>query len=140
MDCFWDTSAVVPLILREVHTPPAVTIYQQGVTFFAWDWMQLETEAALSRRQAQRQDWETWGKIRALFQWVHLPRTDWSEIQNCNREWRLRAADAAHMYAFTRLSSIRPSLRLITFDSDQIILAQRKRWPLITSAPKAKPT
>ena len=130
MDCFWDTSAVVPLILREVHTPPAVTIYQQGVTFFAWDWMQLETEAALSRRQAQRQEWETWGKIRALFQWVHLPPNEWAEIQKCNRSWRLRAADAAHLYAFRRVFSIRPDLRLVTFDEEQRALASKKGFRL----------
>lgn len=140
MDCFWDTSAVVPLILREVHSRRAVTIYDQVVNFFAWDWMQLETEAALSRRQAHRKEWETWERVRALFQWVHIPRTEWLEIQNYNREWRLRAADAAHMYAFTRLNSIRPSLHLITFDADQLVLAQRKRWPFLSSAQKATPT
>jgi hypothetical protein len=71
---FWDTSAVVPLIFREIHTPRAQATYDQAESFFAWDWLQVEVEAALARRQAQTKNWQAWEQIRPLFQWIHIPR------------------------------------------------------------------
>lgn len=130
MECFWDTSAVVPLIFREIHSPAAQAAYGQASSFFAWDWMQVETEAALARRQARERDWKSWTEIRALFQWVHLPPNEWAEIQKYNRSWRLRAADAAHLYAFRRVFSILPDLRLVTFDDEQRALASKKGFRL----------
>jgi len=127
---FWDTSAVVPLIFREIHTPRAQATYDQAESFFAWDWLQVEVEAALARRQAQIKNWQTWEQIRPLFQWIHIPSPEWAEIRKQNRSWHLRAADAAHLYAFTRLASIRPSLQLVTFDQEQLALARRKHWTL----------
>jgi len=131
VDGFWDTSAVVPLIFREVHSPSAQTAFRQADSFFAWDWMQVETEAALARRQARERDWKSWVEIRGLFQWVHLPLHEWPEIQKQNRSWCLRAADAAHLYAYRRVASILPDLHLVTFDEEQRSLASRKGFRLI---------
>jgi len=131
MDGFWDTSAVVPLIFREIHSPRAQAAFRQADSFFAWDWMQVETEAALARRQARDRDWKSWADLRGLFQWVHLPAGEWPEIQKLNRSWRLRAADAAHLYAFRRVSAILPDLYLVSFDDEQRALASKKGFRLI---------
>jgi len=131
MDLFWDTSAVVPLIFNEPHTPLALRAFQQGEGFFAWDWMAVETEAALSRRRARNSQWEKWSEISQLFQWIHLPPQEWSEIRKQNRHWMLRAADAAHLYAFSRIFCILPDLRLVTFDEEQRALATKKDFRLI---------
>ena len=131
MESFWDTSAVVPLIFRENHSSKAQTAYGQADSFFAWDWMQMETEAALARQQARERDWKKWSEIRALFQWIHLPTGEWPEIQKWNRSWRLRAADAAHLYAFRRVSAILPDLYLVSFDDEQRSLASKKGFRLI---------
>jgi len=131
MDGFWDTSAVVPLIFRETHSPNAQAAFRQADSFFAWDWMQVETEAALARRHARERDWRSWTELRGLFQWVHLPSGEWPEIQKLNRIWRLRAADAAHLYAFRRVSAILPELRLVTFDDEQRSLASKQGFRLI---------
>lgn len=131
MDGFWDTSAVVPLVFREIHSPSAQSAFRQAESFFAWDWMQAETEAALARRQARERDWKSWAEIRALFQWVHLPTGEWPEIQKQNRSWRLRAVDAAHLYAYRRVAAILPDLRLITFDEEQRALAAKKGFRLL---------
>ena len=131
MDGFWDTSAVVPLIFREIHSPSAQAAFRQTNAFFAWDWMQLETEAALARRQARDRDWKSWAEIRGLFQWVHLPTNEWLEIQKQNRTWRLRAADAAHLYAFRRVSAILPDLCLVSFDDEQRSLALKRGFRLV---------
>lgn len=72
----------------------------------------------------------SWTEIRALFQRVHLPPNEWAEIQKCNRSWRLRAADAAHLYGFRRVFSILPGLRLVTFDEEQRTLASKKGFRL----------
>ena len=130
MDGFWDTSAVVPLVFREIHSPKAQTAFRQANSFFAWDWMQVETEAALARRQARDRDWKSWMDLRALFQWVHLPTSEWPEILKQNRFWRLRASDAAHLYAYRRAASILPELQLVTFDQEQRSLASKKGYRL----------
>lgn len=130
MDLFWETSAVVPLIFQESHSPQARKAYGLANSFFAWDWMQVETEAALARQQARERDWHLWSEIRALFQWIHLPPGEWTEIQKINRTWRLRAADAAHLYAYRRAASILPNLQLVTFDQEQRFLASKKGFRL----------
>ena len=43
----------------------------------------------------------------------------------------LRAADAAHLYAFSRISRIRPEIRLVTFDEAQRALATKNDFRLI---------
>jgi len=130
MDLFWDTSAVVPLIFDEQHTLGALQAYQKGEGFFAWDWLTKETESALSRRKARNSQWEKWSEISKLFQWVHLPQNEWADIRKQNRNWMLRAADAAHLYAFRLACSILPDLRLVTFDDEQLSLASKKGFRL----------
>ena len=131
MDLFWDTSAVVPLIFDEPHTLGALQAYQKGEGFFAWDWLTIETEAALSRRKARSFQWEKWSEISKLFQWVHLPQNEWADIRKQNRDWMLRATDAAHLYAFSRISRILPEIRLVTFDEEQRALATKNDFRLI---------
>ena len=131
MDLFWDTSAVVPLIFKELHTASALKAFERGEGFFAWDWLAVETEAALSRRKARSSQWEKWGEISRLFQWVHLPPPEWLEIRKQNRIWMLRAADAAHLYAFSRIARILPEVRLVTFDEEQRALARKKDFRLM---------
>lgn len=131
MDLFWDTSAVVPLILQERHTDLALAAFAEAERFFAWDWMTVETEAALARRQARASQWEKWQELTRLFQWIHLPTNEWDEIRKRNRRWMLRAADAAHLYAFSRLSLLLPETRLVTFDEEQRRLASSKGFRLV---------
>ena len=131
MDLFWDTSAVVPLILQEKHTHLALEAFAQTERFFAWDWMAVETEAALGRRQARTFQWEKWQELSQLFQWIHLPTNEWNEIRKRNRRWMLRAADAAHLYAFSRLADILPEARLVTFDEEQRRVATTRGFRLV---------
>jgi len=131
MDLFWDTSAVVPLIFDELHTSAATQAFERGERFFAWDWLSVETEAALSRRKARNSQWEKWSEISRLFQWVHLPPHEWLEIRKQNRHWMLRAADAAHLHAFSRMARLLPQVRLVTFDEEQRALASKKDFRLM---------
>ena len=105
--------------------------YQKGEGFFAWDWLTLETESALSRRKARNSQWEKWSEISKLFQWVHLPQNEWADIRKQNRDWMLRATHAAHLYAFSRISRILPEVRLVTFDEEQRALATKNDFRLI---------
>ena len=50
MIAYWDTSALLPLLLQEPHTPAAVEAAALVTLNYGWDWMQVETEAALRRR------------------------------------------------------------------------------------------
>jgi hypothetical protein len=45
MHLFWDTSAVIPLIMREPHTARAHRAHAAGRRALAWSWMRVEAEA-----------------------------------------------------------------------------------------------
>jgi uncharacterized protein with PIN domain len=75
---FFDTSAIVPLILREPHSQAARTAWETAEECFAWKWLKVETEAALVRRKASAPAWQLWRTIEASMSWVE-PDGDWIE-------------------------------------------------------------
>ena len=124
METFWDTSAVVPLLLKEAHSTAAVRAWQASTRAWAWRWLEVEVEAALSRRRAPAAVWAGWRSMHPHVRWIDcLPET-WPQLRAFNRPLRLRAADAAHLFVFDRLCSALPEVRLVCFD-DEIRKAAR---------------
>ncbi|HUF62065.1 MAG TPA: hypothetical protein VMN36_08315 [Verrucomicrobiales bacterium] len=118
MELFLDTSAVVPLILREPHTPRALEIWQEGERVWAWRWLQVEAEAAIARRRADARAWRQWSLVSSAIVWLDLEPRSWPLLLAFNRPLRLRAADAGHLYVFHRAASVAPQLRLVCFDAE----------------------
>lgn len=129
MQLFFDTSAVVPLVLREAHTEAARAAWQKCDQAWAWEWMLVEAEAALTRRKANTAAWQSWRSLAGQFNLVSLDRSQLESLRAFNRTLGLRAADAAHLFVLDRLLRSLPEARLITFDHEQLTAAERLALP-----------
>jgi predicted nucleic acid-binding protein len=125
MDTFWDTSAVVPLLLREPHTVAAQAAWSRTTRPWAWRWLVIETEAALSRRAAPPAAWSHWAALHASLHLLDLESDRWDALRAFNRALHLRAADAAHLFVFERASTAVPGLQLVAFDAGLVEAARR---------------
>lgn len=122
-DLFFDTSAVVPLLLLEPGSVAAREAYQAGESCYAWSWMRVEVEAALVRRKADAVTWRNWRSIQRAFTWLGLPESALSEVCSFNRQCGLRAADAGHLFVFEKAVAALPELQLVTFDKEMVAAA-----------------
>lgn len=125
METFWDTSALVALLLQEPHTKVAHKAWSATQRPWAWRWAVMETEAALSRRQAPPQAWSQWSSLLSSLNLLELEPERWEALRAFNRALRLRASDAAHLFVFERASTVIPDLRLVSFDAEQTAAARR---------------
>ena len=132
MTAFFDTSAIVPLILREPHSEAARAAWDSAEECFAWKWLRVEAEAALVRRKASAQAWHLWRTIEGSMCWVE-PEADWIEsLRTFNRGVGLRAADAGHLFVMERCAAGLENLVLVTFDSEMTKAAETRGLALFT--------
>lgn len=129
MHLFFDTSAVIPLLLQEPHTPRALEAIAQAERLFAWRWLQVETEAAITRRRATPVAWSEWRQLAASIHWLELSESTFPALCAFNRPLRLRAADAGHLFVFDRAITVVPELHLVTFDDEMTAAAQTLGLP-----------
>ena len=124
MNTFWDTSAVVALLLQEPETQSAQSAWSKTTRAWAWRWMIIETEAALARRKAPPVAWSQWATMLESFTVLDLESSQWDSLRAFNRALRLRAADAGHLFVFERASTIIPELQMVCFDQDMTAAAR----------------
>jgi uncharacterized protein with PIN domain len=115
---YWDTSAIVPLVLDEPHTAQAQRARAATRRAFAWGWMQVEAEAALLRRNAAPKHWENLAQLLSAFVWLDMEPHDFSALRQFNRPLALRAGDAGHLYVYSRAYAADPRIQLVTFDTE----------------------
>lgn len=116
MLAFFDTSAVVPLLLMEPHSEAAGQLWETTTGRYAWQWLRVEAEAALVRRRAPSVAWSHWRTLETTINWIE-PQKGWqTSLRLFNRGIGLRAADAGHLYVMEQCQQSIPSLQLITFD------------------------
>lgn len=125
MQTFWDTSAIVALLIQEPGTAAARDAWEKTTQPWAWRWMVIETEAALSLRSAPPSAWEQWKSALRTIRLLELRGDDFEALRAFNRGLRLRAADAAHLFVCERAASAIPGLHLVTLDEDMKATAQR---------------
>jgi len=119
MDTFFDTSAIVPLLLSEPHSDKAGIAWAEATeTRLAWRWLKVETEAALTRRRAGAKIWQEWDRIESELNWVELPDSEIESLCRFNRGLGLRGADAGHLFVADRLSRTFDRLALSSFDKE----------------------
>ncbi len=135
MDTFFDTSAVVPLLLAEPHSNHANTAWTATDRAFAWTWLRVETEAALVRRKAKPAAWKNWRRLAGFFDFLSFPDSDLAALCEFNRTLGLRATDAGHLFVFERLHQARPAVALATFDKEMAAAADALRLPSIGVSP-----
>lgn len=125
MNYFYDTSAIVPLLIKEPHSHLALEAWKNTESLWAWRWMQLETEAALHRRNASAKIWNQWRSLAQIVHWLELKPEMWPQLLAFNRALGLRAADAAHLFICDHVSNRISNLALVTFDKEMNSAAQR---------------
>ncbi len=125
MRCFFDTSAVVPLLIDESHTSRAGEIWSRCEEAWAWDWMVVEAEATLSRRRADAKAWQSWKALSSQFRLTSLASDRMEALCAFNRALALRAADAGHLFICDRLCGVLPDLEFVSFDGDLIAAAEQ---------------
>jgi len=124
VELFFDTSAIVPILIEEPHSEKAIQAWTKAKNVWAWRWLQVETEAALSRRKAPAVAWQKWHQVSAVFGWLDIDDRQYSQLRVFNRTLRLRAADAGHLYTFHLAVPILPELKLVCFDQEIIRAAE----------------
>jgi predicted nucleic acid-binding protein len=130
MRIFFDTSAVVPLLLEEASTHVAQECWASCEEAWAWNWLTIETDAALVRQKADSTAWAAWRQISNEFTLCELDSPRLAELRAFNRSLGLRAADAAHLFLFDQLATRLPDLILLTFDKEMAQAAGRLTLPM----------
>ena len=131
MDIFFDTSAIVPLLIKEVHTGKAQAAWSKATRAWAWRWMQVEAEAALGRRRASTDAWAQWRTLANSIKWLELEPKMWPQLCAFNRPLRLRAADAGHLFVYDRAMTVVQGMALATFDDEMAAAAGSLCLPLV---------
>lgn len=140
---FWDSSALVPLLVREAATPGATREYERDPDIVAWWATDIECASALARLERD-------GAIDGAAMSDALRRLDllaaaWQEIQPVASVRRLArrllrvhplpAADALQLGAAVVASENEPSsLPLITLDDRLAQAAEREGFPVTRPA------
>lgn len=130
MRIFFDTSAVVPLLLREERSDAAHQYWAACDEAWAWDWLTIEAEAALVRQKADRDAWTAWRQVSTALTLCEFTSEHIEQLRAFNRTLGLRAADAAHLFLFDRLVPHLPDIQLLTFDKEMAQAADTLALPL----------
>ena len=140
---FWDSSAVVPLLVPEVMSGSVQRLYEDDPVMAAWWATEIECTSAIARRQRLGQlseDVAAEGFVR-----LKALREGWHEVEpgeelreSAKRLLRvhdLRTADALQLAAAVYVAEARPStLEFVSLD-DRLLAAARRE-----GVPTTKPT
>jgi predicted nucleic acid-binding protein len=136
---FWDTSAVVPLLLDEKQTGAVKTVYQRDPVQMVWCLTDVEIGAALSRRVREglsegssrkvRNDWKTLAQMWRSVASLDLVRARAIRLVQTHP---LRAADALQLASALVASGERPeTLPFVCLDDRLRDAAEREGFPVL---------
>ena len=137
---FWDSSAIVPLLVPEATTASLLALYAADPIMVAWWGTEIECTSAIARRERQGllpEDVvaEAFGRLGAL-------RASWHEVEpgedvreSARRFLRvhdLRTADALQLAAAFFVAEAHPStLEFVALD-DRLLAAARREGFVVT--------
>lgn len=132
---YWDSSAIVPLLIREKSTRGMQALLEEDPEMLVWWGTRVECASALAR--LQRESSRSTGNVHQAFERLSRAAEGWSEIAPCRavrdlaermlRVHPLRAADALQLAAAIVGSEGRPSsLRFKTLDEKLEDAARRE--------------
>ena len=136
---FWDSSALVPLLVEEEATAPLRDLFLAEPGMIAWWGTPVECASALSRREREghlspQAETEALARLDALARhWHRIEPVD-AVLETARRLLRvhpLRAADSLQLAAAFLASEGRPpTLELVCLDDRLVIAAQREGFPV----------
>lgn len=137
---FWDTSAVVPLLAKEIGTSTATSIVEEDHEIVVWWGTRIECVSALAR-YAREYGTSSAELARAHDRLAGLARRWWevsptevlrNTAERILRTHPLRAADALQLAAAVVVSDGQPtSLPFVSFDLRQRDAARREGFPVL---------
>ena len=141
---FWDSSAVVPLLVPEVMSGSVQKFYGDDPVMAAWWATEIECTSAIARRQRLGQlpeDVAAEGFVR-----LKALREGWHEVEpgeelreSAKRLLRvhdLRTADALQLAAAVYVAEARPStLEFVSLDDRLLAAARREGFPTTRPTP-----
>jgi predicted nucleic acid-binding protein len=138
---FWDTSALVPLLIVERGTSLAARWLRQDSGVVVWTFTRVELLSALARRRraepkdeslvsaARRdvlQEWERWSEVTA----IEVVR---GHAQRLVESHPIRTGDALQIGAALAAAERDPTLvEFVTFDENQATAAEREGLRVLT--------
>jgi predicted nucleic acid-binding protein len=140
---FWDTSAIVPLLVTEATTQRLRAVARADPDMLVWWASEVECASALARleRSAALDGQglrEALGVLRQLVErWVEIEPSEVVRESALRflRVYSLRAADALQLAAAFIAADRRPStLQLVTLDERLAELAQKEGFPVVDIA------
>jgi predicted nucleic acid-binding protein len=137
---FWDSSAIVPLLIKEEMTRTMSDIVAGDRHMYVWWATEVECISALARRE--RESSETSRSIETALERLGVLREDWNEIapgirvrsaaKRLLRVHALRAADALQLAAAAVLAEgDNTSVTVISLDDRFRDAARREGFPLL---------
>jgi len=130
MRVFFDTSAIVPLVLAETYSEAMRSSWPDFTERWAWSWLVVEAEAALVRQKADVDAWAGWSRVTRSLNLIELNPRDHPALRAFNRGLGLRAADAGHLFLFDRLAREIDDMQLVTLDREMSHAAKDLAMPL----------
>ena len=141
---FWDSSAVVPLLVPEAMSGSVQRLYADDPVMAAWWATEIECTSAIARRQRLGQlpeDVAAEGFVR-----LSALRAGWHEVEpgeelreSATRLLRvhdLRTADALQLAAAVFVAEARPStLEFVSLDDRLLAAARREGFPTTKPTP-----
>ncbi len=137
---FWDSSAIIPLLVPEPETKALASILRSDGDLLTWWGTRLECAGALARLERDRRITTTGAaQARARLelltdQWIEVAPTGpvREQAERLVRVHALRAADASQLAAAMVASEHRPAtLELVTIDQRLADAARREGFRLL---------
>src|SRR5262245_24286566 len=137
---FWDSSAVIPLLVPEAATGSMQKLFEEDPIIVAWWATEIECTSAIARRQREGEvDDDTASEA---FQRLGALRAGWHEVEPTEevhesakrllRVHDLRTADALQLAAAFYAAEGRPStLEFISLDQRLLAAARREGFSLL---------
>ena len=143
---FWDSSAIVPLILAESTTRAMQAVAAKDPVMLVWWASEVECASALAR--LEREDALDDSAVRHAFERLRQLASGWHEIDPSDaireaavrfvRVHPLRASDALQLAAaFVAAERRPPSLEIVTLD-ERLVAAARKEGFEVVDVPSTE--
>lgn len=136
---FWDSSALVPLLVEEETTDAILALYADDAEIFAWWASEIECASAIARLERQgalpvSRATEAFRRLRALASSWHLVAPGEAVRESALRLLRvhpLTVADSLQLAAAVVAAENRPSsLGVVTLDQRSATAAEREGFEL----------
>jgi uncharacterized protein len=141
---FWDSSAVIPLLVPDAMSGSVQRLYEDDPVMAAWWATEIECTSAIARRQRLGQlpedvAAEAFVRLKALREGWHEVEPGEELRESAKRLLRvhdLRTADALQLAAAVYVAEARPStLEFVSLDDRLLAAARREGFPTTKPTP-----